>query len=261
MIAPPTTYFVPGEVTSPRWGRAFSRGCGGHLSNALDLPAPANGFAAFCTPAVWPLLDASIAAGYDWYYGDHAYWGRGHYYRCARNTYQFQPTLMHMREARPHRLEALGLEIAADWRRSGRTIVVCPNSQVYMAHFGLDAKRWALDVETMVKQYSDRPVIIRWKHEAKRRPLALDLLDAFAVVTFSSAAAIEAVTAGVPAFAVAPWSTAAVLGNTALRYIEHPRRIEHRLPFLWSLAEQQWTLAEMASGLTWRSLHAHALAA
>lgn len=248
----PVTYFSPSEITSPKFGRAFSQGCGGLLTNQLARLQPGP-FASFCTPSVWRLLDLAIAQGRDYYYGDHAFWGRGHYYRVTRNGVQFQPSAADLARARPHRLRLLGIDIS-DWKRDGRDVVICPNSDVYMARYGLSAAQWANDVAGQIAAVSDRPTIIRWKAQTKLRPLRCDLQSAHAVVVFSSNAAVEALVAGVPVFVLAPWASARPLASADVAQIDTPIYPDDRLPFLWSLAEQQFTLAEIATGLAWRAL-------
>lgn len=251
----PTTYFVPGELTSPKFAKAFAQGCKGYASNVLTSLRPGP-FAAFCTPATWPLLDQAIADGRDYYYGDHAYWRRGRYFRVTRNAVQFQPAMQDLRIARPHRLQQVSVEVVDEWRRGGSSIIICPNSPIYMRRYGLDAQQWTLDCVKAIQTVSDRPVVIRWKSQQQHRPLYLDLHDAWAVVVFSSNAAVEALVAGVPVFVLAPWASTASMGTSDLSKIESPLYPDFRLPFLWSLAEHQWSLSEIAGGYAWRVLHA-----
>ncbi len=252
----PTTYFVAEEATSPKFAQAFAAGCGGSKTNILtDLqPGP---FSAFCTPATWPLLRQAQQEGRDWYYGDHAYVRRGKYYRVEKNKYQYQPTSTDLREARPHRLNQLcGRFPDPEWRATGSSIIICPQSEWYMRQFGIDAHQWTLSIVNELRAYTDRPVVIRWKSHAPHRPIGSDLHDAWALITFASAAAVDALLVGVPVFVMAPWSTCAPMGLSDLSRIESPAMPAHRLPFLWSLAEHQWSLSEIAAGAAWKSLHA-----
>jgi hypothetical protein len=257
-VPPPVTYAVANETTSPKFAKAFAQGCGGIISGVTAhshlLPG---GVATFATPATWPLLDKAIAAERPYYYGDHAYWRRGKYYRIARNAVQYQPTASALARATPDRLQALDVTPSADWNRLGTSIVVCPNSTIYMARFGVDAHEWVLDVVRQVARVSDRPIVVRHKATAARRPLYLDLHDAWAVVVFSSNAAVEALVAGVPVFVTAPWASTAAMGKSSLAEIETPYYpdLQARDRFVWCLAEHQWTLQEIATGLAWKALH------
>lgn len=253
-LAKPTTFFIREEETSPKWAKAFAAGCQGAVST--DLSVRTGAVAAFGTPPMWPLLDSARDDGRDYYYGDHGYWRRGKYFRITRNHEQYQPTATDLRSATPHRLELMHVNLAPEWKRDGSSIVICPNSHIYMAHRGTDAEQWIADVVAKLVKVTTRPIIVRWKKTAKERPIYVDLDQAWMVIAFSSASAIDALTAGVPICTVAPWATTASMGITSLDDIERPRYPDERLPFLWALAHRQWTLPEMASGLAWRTFNA-----
>ena len=248
------TYAVPQERTSPRFARAFATGCGGPATND---PVLADGpIALFGSPDRWALLQQAIAEGRTWYYGDHGYYRRGKYYRVARNAYQYQPTRDAILHARPDRLRACHVEINPQWERDGTSIVICPNSPLYMSWFGIDAHRWVVDlVDQLGRVAPSRPIIVRWKAMASRRPLAADLHNAHAVIVFSSNAAVEALCHGIPVFVLAPWASTASMGLSDITKIDTPYYPELRVPFLWHLAERQWTLSEIESGLAWHDLH------
>lgn len=253
-MTPPTTYHVQGEATSPKFSAAFAKGCGGSLAPASG-GLQAGNFAAFCTPPTWPLLQQAKAEGRTWFYGDHAFYRRGHYYRVTRNGYQYVPTATDLTHARPERFLACHVDLHPGWREQvGSAIIVCPNSPTYMAMFGIDAHQWVLDVVDTLGRHTDRPIVVRWKAQAQRRPLYVDLHDAWAVVVFSSNAAVEAIAAGVPVFVLAPWAATAQMGHGDLTQIESPVYPDQREPFLWALAQHQWSLKELASGDAWKAL-------
>jgi hypothetical protein len=223
--------------------------------------------ALFGSPARWDLMQAHIASGQDLYYADHCYFRRSTQFRIARNRYQTLITQDELvrtyGDSRtvsrrgwampvPARFSRLRVDVAPEWNTSGNSIVICPNSPAYMKWFGHDAKTWALDVARTVSQYTDRPIVIRWKAQAQARPLYMDLHAAWAVVTFTSGAAMDALAAGIPVFCLADWATAYPMGCPDLTQIETPYYPTHRVPFLWELAERQWSLAEIAEGAAWR---------
>lgn len=247
----PVAYAKSGERTSPRWAAAFAMGCRGSATTDLSTLQPGP-FAAFCTPPLWPLLRRAQQDGRDWYYGDHGYFRRHQYFRITKNAYQH-----HGRgRATADRFRRLHVTLHP-WQTHGAAIVICPNSPVYMAFHGLDARHWALDLAERVSRVSDRPVVIRWKSQAGRRPFYHDLHDAWIVVTFSSAAAVEALAAGVPVCTMAPWASTAAMGITDPARVETPYypSIEERDQFIFNLVNQQWTLEEMRQGLAWHTLH------
>jgi len=258
--APPATYYVPGEVSSPKFGPAFARGCRGPLYPVTHGYLPGHGYAGFCTPLAYPLRDRAEAAGEDWYYGDHAFYRRGKYFRVARNARQWVPTADDLRRASPDRFRALQIPHDGDWREhnAARTIVVCPNSPVYMAQFGLDAEQWVRDTVAAIAQVTDRPVLVRWKPQASRRPIGQDLHAAWAVVVYNSACALDALLVGLPVIVLCPWSTFRGMGSGSLADLDAPVRPDNadRHRFFWALAARQWTLDELADGTAWKVLTA-----
>jgi DNA-binding transcriptional LysR family regulator len=160
-----------------------------------------------------------------------------------------------MESAKPHRFQLLHVDLVHEWRTEGASVVICPNSPAYMARFGIDAVQWTLDLAAQFQKVTDRPIVIRWKSSVSRRPLYVDLHTAWMVVVFSSNAAIEALAAGVPVCVLAPWASSAPMGISDINLVETPYYPDDRIPFLWALAERQWSLAEMATGMAWRKLH------
>lgn len=248
----PVSYVAPGEKSSPRFCAAFARGCGGRtvLGPAL-APGPV---ALFGSPQLWAMLQRAIADGREWWYGDHGYFGRSRYFRIARNAYQHDG----LTPATPDRFRSFGRTVAP-WRKGGRHVVVCPNSDVYFGFFGLTAAGWIADVTNRLRAHTDRQIVVRWKRDA--RPIADDLRRAWAVVAFSSAAALDALIAGVPAFTLADFAATYRMGTPDLSRIEDPLYPDDREPFLWSLADRQWTLAEIERGAAWRALREEAACA
>lgn len=244
----PITYSVQEEATSPRWACAFAAGCGGQAVPVRDtlLPGP---LAAFGTPPTWPLFTQAQHERRDWYYGDHAYFGRGRYYRVTKNTYQHDGRGF----ASPDRFQALGLSIAP-WRLTGSAVIVCPNSPPYMQFHGVPADQWLETVTATLCRHTDREIRIRWKTHAAARPLRVDLQDAWAVVAYSSASAIEALLTGVPCFSLAPYAATFRMGLADLTQIETPYYPDDRDQFMANLAAHQWTMEELHRGDAWRVL-------
>ena len=243
-------YAMMGESSSPRVGAVFATGCGGRLT--FDLTRLMDGdFAAFCSPPLWPVLREAQRQKRTWYYADHGYYGRGQFYRVTRNAYQHTGN----GTSNGRRFKAFGLPVQP-WRDSGRHIVVCPNSEIYCRLHGFDVNDWLWRVTTVLQTHTDREIRVRWKTDERTRPLTHDLVDAHAVVVFSSAAALRALIAGVPVFTLAQFAASARMGISDLAQIESPVYPDDRESFLSVLADQQWTLDEIKSGLAWRALQA-----
>lgn len=247
---PPTSYVALGEKTSPRWCMAFRTGCGGDIVGR-DTLAPGD-VALFGSPKLWPILSAARAAGRAWYYGDHAYFPhlRGRYYRITRNAYQHDGD-----GAAPLALLDQHGVTVAPWTLTGEHVLVCPPSRTFAGLMGFDAQQWLLETYAAIRAHTDRPIRIREKPADRSAvpPLGVDLAGAWAVVTYMSAAAVEAVLAGIPAYVLGP-AAARSLGNTDLATIEAPVRAEGREQWAANLLAQQWTLDEMRRGQAWAVL-------
>lgn len=242
----PTTYIVPEELSSPKFGHAFAQGCGGPVTTMTEL-LPGD-VALFGSPQRWPLIQAAMNdPSRQLFYGDHGYLQRGQYFRVTKNAYQ---ATAHPRTGAA-RFNRLHLSIAP-WQRKGRHILICPNSAIYCGLFGFNVDQWIVSLTQTLRQYTEREIRVRWKD--KRHPIEPALCEAHAVITYSSMAALDALLAGVPVFVLAPFAAAYRMGTPDLSQIETPVYPEDRESFFHSLASQQWTLRELASGVAWRDL-------
>jgi hypothetical protein len=252
----PVSYFCAPEQTSPQFAFCFAKGAHGLLMpEDFRLDPPEDLFdgpvALFGSPPLWPVLRKAWDEGREWYYGDHAYMKRREFYRITRNAFQYQGRDFSTGE----RFRAFGREIQP-WRRQGHHILVCPQSEAHGRNHGFDVHEWLRDVHATLAQHTGRPIVVRWKKQngPHGRPIARDLANAWAVVVHSSAAAIDALIAGVPVFVLAPFACTARMGLSDLSKIDAPFYPDDREPFLHALADHQWTLREIFEGLAWRTL-------
>lgn len=249
-------YPQPGKEKSQLLLSAFVAGARGFLSNASASLHP--GASAFYGTVGLEALFARARAAGPWYYLDNAYFDRGRhrFFRISRNALQAPG-----RTPAPGRLAALGLEIRPP-RAGGAHIVVVEQSDYHMRELGgwpggLEA--WRARVLETLARHTDRPIRIRpWARDKLKagRTLPDDLEGAWAVIAHQSAAANEALLAGVPAF-VTGECAAAELANRDLARIENPiLPDERRHAWAARLAASQWTLDEMRDGTAWRALQA-----
>lgn len=246
----PTAYAVPSEHSSPRFAAAWAAGCGGAVEAGDTLrPGP---IALFGSPRRWDLIAQARAEGRTWYYADHAYFGRGGYYRVTRDGFQQDGRDSLWPRLAPERLEALGVEIAP-WRESGDHVLVCPPDAAFARLFGFDAAAWTAHVTAALRALTPRPLRVRPRDQANLAPLADDLADAWCLVTYVSNAAVEALSAGVPAIVTGPCA-ARPLAATDLRAVLDPPRPSGRRRWAEVLAANQWTLDEISAGAAWRAL-------
>jgi hypothetical protein len=162
------------------------------------------------------------------------------------------------------RWEALGVPLAR-WRDPGTGTIVLVAGQVPgdANVAGLDTRRWAEATISELRGHTDRPIVYRPHPKdfnpggvdgvpLSRRPLHEDLAQAWALVTWNSNSAVEAVLAGVPVFCLSR-AMASPVGLDDLSRIETPATPD-RQQWAHDLAYTQWRLDEMEAGLPWRHL-------
>jgi hypothetical protein len=191
----------------------------------------------------------------DWYYLDNAYFDtvRGRLFRAVRCG--VQATGLERPDWR--RFARLGLEIQP-WKRTGRHILVVVQSNTYMSVVAGKGSGWWENALAEIRMHTDRPIVLRgWRSNkmALAKTLRESLVDCWALVTWSSAAANEAILAGVPVF-VAGECAASKMGLSDFSRIEFPVYPEGRARWAAALAGQQWSLDEFRKGVAWRALQA-----
>lgn len=197
-------------------------------------------------------LIATKAHGRDWFYIDNSYFDktRGTHFRVTRNAYQCDGTAA----SDGRRFQKLGIEVKK-WRSSGSHIIVCPQSNSFMRNVACYNGSWLFDVLTKLRNSTERKLKIRdWGPDKLnlKQTLEEDMRDAWALVTHSSAAAVSALIAGVPAFAAAG-AAAGICGS--LDFIEDPALVSDRERLFGVLADNQWTLEEIERGIAWEALN------
>ena len=74
----------PNELTSPKFCEAFAQGCGGEVSDTYQ----GGDWSGFASPDNWDDVQRARQDGFNFYYGDHGYFGRRQFYRITKNDYQ-----------------------------------------------------------------------------------------------------------------------------------------------------------------------------
>lgn len=244
----PIAYSV-GAGSSDTWAKAFAQGCGGRvlLGRASFRPAP---LAMFPHLDNYHLMQHAIKEGWDYYFGDHAYFGRRVYYRITKNAPQITPYL----GAKPDRFKKLNVEIKP-WRKGGRVVLICQQSEDFFKMRQLSRSAWLSATIAKIKQHTDREILVRSKMggDSTERAFRNSLQGVYAVVVHSSVAGVQAALEGVPCFATEPCASAS-FGLTDLSKIESPRYPDDREELAWSLADNQWTMEEIKMGEAWERL-------
>ena len=245
---------------------AFCQGSGGSLAPWREVQHLSNPIA-LRSIVKTPVMEACRRQGRDFYYIDTGYfgnYGKGKtYHRIVRNAMQYLGPIQDRPEDRFLRTETKLRSFASQKKRDrGSRILLCPPSEKAMrCGWGLDLAQWLQDTVSALRHYTDREIIIREKKIRHERQLHDTIWDAFAddvycVVTYNSIAAVEALIAGKPIFALGP-NAAHHLARDDLADIENPL-----LPdddevrrFFCHLAYQQWTKSEMLNGTAWTMLN------
>ena len=145
------------------------------------------------------------------------------------------------------------------WRKNGSNILIVTPSEKPCAFYGINRKEWLDDTMSKLKQHTDRNIIIRDKGLRKDRIGDKSIYtqfvddDIYAVVTYNSIAATEAIGFGIPCFALAP-NAADPFCLKDLSKIETPLYEDEEKVIRWQnwLGYCQYTTTEMSEGLTFR---------
>lgn len=170
----------------------------------------------------------------------------------------------------PDRWEKLGIKLKPP-RKNGRNIIFAGCTTKFANFHGLDPVEYAKNIVNSIRKITDKPIIHRPKPGARNdenynpvpntmlsnntRTIEQELKDAYALVTFSSNAAIDAMIAGVPAFVLGP-GIGRPIANTDLKMLNSPffPPEEMRYQFFCDLAYCQWNGREIEEGLVWQDL-------
>jgi hypothetical protein len=227
--------------------QAFAQGCGGKVvpvGRLLEGPAMVYGILRGCGD----ILHQCEWIGRPWYHMDNGYFRRGHYegyYRVTKGGLQYARI---DKTATPHRFEALKVPVKP-WNRGGNHIVITPLSGGMASHWlppGLDERRWLELVVEELARHTDRPIVVKDKGTGS---IEEALTGAWCLVTHSSVSVIDALCRGVPVIHLGE-SCAAPVARSRLADVESPVYPE-REPWLWTLADRQWTLDEIRRGEAW----------
>ena len=162
------------------------------------------------------------------------------------------------------RLRLSGVKVRR--RKKGSTILICPQSENHFRLRGTTKQIWVARVMEQLNQNTDRPIKVHEKAKGVSRPGYSEHIfyralsnNIHAVVVDSSMAGIQAALFGVPCL-VTDWdSTVANFGNFDFSQIESLELPEDRVVRAAQLANSQWTLHEIESGLAWENLKRYCL--
>lgn len=183
--------------------------------------------------------------------------GWKYYHRIVKNDIQHNDII-----ARPDdRLKRLDVQFHS-WKKGGKNILIAAPDEKPMKFYGLDLDKWIEDTIKEIKKYTDRPVVVRQRVKSRTERVVNKSLkealgeDVFALVTFNSNAATEAIIYGYPAFTLAPSHAAKPVTLQDLSQIETPYYPDKDKVYAWAshLAYCQFHVDELRTGSAWKIL-------
>ena len=256
---------IVGYWDKPKGARlleAFCHGAGGRLAREVPATLPPDVEPIFygVTETTRHLWQQAKDEGRNWHYADNAYLDpcREQYFRVTHNRLQHSGVGPSDGARWREVSERFGIQIKPR-RAEGRHVLLCPQSDQFMRTVVGYEGSWLDDTLEELRKYTDRELRVRpWNGDKRAwyRTLPDDLVGCHALVTYSSASAITALLAGVPALVTAEDCISRPVADSALEHIDMPFA-PHEFLELWLrvVADNQWTIDEMASGLAWRALN------
>jgi hypothetical protein len=143
-------------------------------------------------------------------------------------------------------------------RKQGKHILLVTPSEKPCKFYDIDKDNWVKETITSIKQYTDRPIVVRDKASRQQRitnTIFDDLNNCHALVTYQSIAAVESVLYGVPAFTLAPTAADPVCDKDLSR-IEDPTLQDKDKIYKWAchLAYGQFHIDEFKNGYAYQLL-------
>ena len=184
--------------------------------------------------------------------------GRKVYHRIEKNNMQ-QSRIMDVPNDRWNKLCEFNPELKYNgWRKNpGSKILLIMSTDKPFDFYGDNRQQWIDNTVSTLKAHTDREIVVRDKAGRGERTndSIYDALDddVWALVTYNSIAAVEAIQFGIPAFSLAP-TAASTVSSTDLTQIENPPRPDEELiqRWLWSIAYGQFSLTELITGEAWK---------
>jgi hypothetical protein len=182
--------------------------------------------------------------------------GRKIYHRIEKNDMQ-QSRIMDVPPDRWQELCRFNPNLTyRGWRKPGSKILLVMSTDKPFQYYGTTRDKWVKDTIATIRKHTDREIVIREKASRGERTNdtiydALDQ-DVWALVTYNSIAAVEAIQYGIPAFSMAA-TAASPVSSTDLKQIENPPRHDEDLIYKWlsSVAYGQFSLSELLTGRAW----------
>jgi hypothetical protein len=175
----------------------------------------------------------------------------------------------------PTRWQRIGANLnihLKSYRTTGSHILICLQRNGGWSMRGLNVQNWLDQTILNIRQYSDRPILVRMHPGDKKikqvlkinhrnvtvspqdRPLTVDLKNAWATVVYNSSPSVASIIEGVPAFLTDPnpeYSQSCEVANNDLAKIENPA-LPERQNWIERISMCHWNFDELRSGEAWQ---------
>lgn len=157
------------------------------------------------------------------------------------------------------------------WRNNGNHILMCLQRPMGWSMRGRNLMQWLDETFSRIRQYSDRPIVVRWHPgdwknfptgvdfgsynvvmSPQDRHITQDLVNCWALVCHNSTPSSVAVIEGVPAFITDQpgYCQAGDVANTDFNLLENPI-MPDREAWIRKLAQCHWSFDDLRSGRQW----------
>lgn len=175
------------------------------------------------------------------------------FHRIVKNNLQH----VNLRNYPSDRWESLKYQVKS--RNFGRHVLLVVPSEKPCKFYGIDLQNWIDEVTQNIKQYTDRPIIIRMKGTRRERlsqSIFDDFKNAYVTVTYNSIAAVESILEGIPTITLAP-TAADPVAEKHIENIENPYFPNSDLIHTWAsgLAYGQYHIDELKDGSAYKLIY------
>lgn len=209
------------------------------------------------------VLDGQVRFNKDTIVLEKGYLRRDRYYAVGVNGLNGRANFNNV-DMPPDRFNDLHISIKR-WRKEGKHIILGSQVPSDASVQNVDIFLWCVEAVRTLKLSTNREIIFRPHPLARHktpailgtklstRPFEEDLKDAWAVITYNSNLAVDALIEGIPAFSFDEGSMAYEVTGHSMMDIENPKG-PSRQQWFNNLAYAQWTFEEMELGLAWRHI-------
>ena len=273
----PNVYQLTDAGTAPKFNEAFIQGV-----NAVEGRSPLLVKDGILRPGAvalwgehkwWRTLHKAIEEGRTWYYGDHAYFGRGVFFRVTKDALQCNGSFFtdgDRARAALSRLENVSTILKQhklhdeikiyDEPKSKKDgfVMICPPSEPLSERSGFTQAAWIDQAVANVKAVTDRRIVLRMKPKVNTTPAPLlkAMEGAYCAVTYTSNIATEVMLGGWPVIVGGPHPADALGVAKGFDHFEDLPLPDPVTLRYWAaaLCMNQWTLDEIRRGHAWKAI-------